>query len=116
MQIQVVGDHLDVSPSLEDHAKHRIELALDRFEDHVSEVVVRLDDISGPHGPGTKRCHFQVSFYHRDPVIVEQKHSDIYTGIDKGSTRLKRTVRRHINRLRDARRGIHRTPSQTAVA
>ena len=114
MQIQVVGDHLDVTPTLADYAKHRIELSLDRFEDHISDVTVRLDDISGPHGPGTKRCHMEVRFFHLDPVIVEQKHSDIYTAVDKAGGRLKRTVRRQINRIRDARRA-HRVPVRIAV-
>lgn len=115
MQVQVVGDHLDVTSSLATYARHRIELSLDRFEDHVRDVTVRLDDISGPHGPGTKRCHMEVLFHHRDPVIVEHKHNDIYTAIDKGSARLKRTVRRHINRVRDARRSASRATHNPAV-
>lgn len=115
MQIQIVGDHLEVTPSLAAYAKHRIELSLDRFEDHVRDVTVRLDDISGPHGPGTKRCHMEVHFHHRDPIIVEQKHNDIYTAVDKGTSRLKRTVRRHINRVRDARRSASRAVHNVAV-
>jgi ribosome hibernation promoting factor len=115
MQIQVVGDHLDVTTSLAEYVQHRIELCLDRFEDHVRDVTVRLDDISGPHGPGTKRCHMEVHFFHRDPVIVEQKHSDIYTAVDKAGSRLKRTVRRQINRVRDARRS-HRESLRPIVA
>ncbi len=117
MQIKVVGDHLDVTPSLAEYAKHRIELSLDRFADHIRDVTVRLDDISGPHGPGTKRCHMEVTLFHRDPVIVEQKHADIYTAIDKAGSRTKRTVRRHINRVRDARRSsTQRAIHRAAVA
>lgn len=115
MQIQVVGDHLNVSPSLAEYVKHRIELSLDCFEERILRVNARLDDISGPHGPGTKRCHVEVQLFHRDPVIVEQKHSDIYTAVDKAGSRLKRTVRRQINRIRDARRS-HRVPPHIAVA
>lgn len=115
MQIQVIGDHLDVTSTLADYAKHRIERCLDRFEDHVREVTVRLDDISGPHGPGTKRCHMEVHFFHLDPVIVEQKHNDIYTAVDKAGGRLKRTVRRQIKRIRDARKP-HRVPHRPVMA
>lgn len=110
MQIEVIGVHLDVSPSLAEYVKHRMELSLDRFEDRVLGVSVRLIDISGPHGPGTKRCHMEVYLLHRDRVIVEQDHNDIYTAVDKAGSRLKRTVRRQINRIRDARRA-HRDHS-----
>jgi ribosome hibernation promoting factor len=114
MQIEVVGVHLDVTSSLAQYVKHRIELCLDRFEDRVLGVRVRLQDISGPHGPGTKRCHIEVKLLHRDSVIVEQDHTDIYTAVDKTGTRLKRTVRRHINRVRDARRSHHRESLRAA--
>lgn len=115
MRIEVVGVHLDVTPSLAEYVTHRIEYSLDRFEERILRVDVRLEDISGPHGPGTKRCHMEVHLAHRDPVIVEQKHNDIYTAVDKAGARLKRTVRRQINRIRDARRA-HRDPIRTAWA
>lgn len=115
MQIEVVGVHLDVSPSLAEYVKHRLELSLDRFEDRVLGVDVRLTDISGPHGPGTKRCHVEVHLLHRDRVIVEQDHGDIYTAVDKAGARVKRTVRRQINRIRDARRS-HRDHSNAVWA
>ena len=115
MRIEVIGVHLDVSPSLAEYVTHRIEHSLDRFEERILRVDVRLEDISGPHGPGTKRCHMEVHLAHRDPVIVDQKHSDIYTAADKAGARLKRTVRRQINRIRDARRA-HRAAVRTAWA
>ncbi len=115
MQIEVIGVHLDVSPSLAEYVKHRLEQSLDRFEDRVLGVNVRLTDVSGPHGPGTKRCHIEVHLLHRDRVIVEQDHSDLYTAVDKAGSRLKRTVRRQINRIRDARRA-HRDHSNAVWA
>ncbi|GAB4191781.1 MAG: hypothetical protein Kow00105_05850 [Phycisphaeraceae bacterium] len=108
MQIHVIGVHLDLSSSLAEYVNHRLNSSLDRFEDRIEKVIVRLDDISGPHGPGTKRCHIEVFLLHREPVIVEQDHHDIYTAIDKAGARMKRTVRRQINRIRDARRS-HRS-------
>ena len=45
----------------------------------------------------------EVTLQHREAVIVEQDHTDIYTAVDKAGSRLKRTVRRHINRVRDER-------------
>ncbi len=116
MQIEVIGVHLDVTASLEAYVKNRIGLSLDRFEDRIISVTVRLDDISGPHGPGTKRCHMEVQLQHREAAIVEHEHTDIYTAVDKASNRLKRTVRRHINRVRDARRAHQRDALRTAWA
>ena len=115
MHIEVFAVHMDVTTSLADYVKHRIELCLDRFEERIQRVEVRLGDISGPHGPGTKRCHIEVHLMHRESVIVEQDHHDVYTAVDKAATRLKRTVRRQINRIRDARRAHqHRNPLRTA--
>ena len=116
MQIEVVGVHLDVTSSLEEYVKHRIELSLDRFEDRILGITIRLHDISGPHGPGTKRCHMEVILLHREAVIVEQDHTDIYTAVDKAGSRLKRTVRRHINRVRDERRSHQRDYLRAASA
>ncbi len=82
MKIEVVGVHLDVTSSLEAYVTHRIGLSLDRFEDRILGVTVKLHDISGPHGPGTKRCHMEVHLAHRESVIVEQDHTDIYTAVD----------------------------------
>lgn len=113
MRIEVIGVHLDVTDSLSDYVAQRIEHSLDRFEDRIHRVVVRLEDVSGPHGPGTKRCHVEVHLWHRDTVIVEQDHHDIYTAVDKAGARIKRTVRRQINRIRDARRA-HRDTVRTA--
>ncbi len=116
MQIEVIGVHLDVTSSIQAYVKHRIGLSLDRFEDRIQSVTIRLHDISGPHGPGTKRCHMEVQLTHHETVIVEQDHTDIYTAADKAANRLKRTVRRHINRVRDARRSHHRESLRTAEA
>ncbi len=117
MHIEVLAVHLDMTDSLSDYIRHRIELSLDRFESHIDRVIVRVEDISGPHGPGTKRCHVEVTMPRRESVIVEQDHNDIYTAVDKASTRLKRTVRRQINRLRDAKRSHqHRVSNQMAWA
>jgi putative sigma-54 modulation protein len=116
MQIEVIGVHLDVTSSLEAYVTHRIELSLDRFEERITGVTVRLHDISGPHGPGTKRCHIEVQLMHFEAVIVEQDHTDIYTAVDKAGARLKRTVRRHINRVRDARRSHQRDSIRAAWA
>ncbi len=116
MQIEVVGVHLDVTSSLEEYVKHRMALCLDRYDDKIGRVTIRLSDISGPHGPGTKRCHIEVELPHHDDVIVEQDHTDIYTAVDKAASRVKRTVRRHINRVRDARRSRERDPANPAWA
>lgn len=113
MKIEVVGVHLDVTSSLAEYVTHRMGLCLDRFEDRIRRVTVRLTDISGPHGPGTKRCHIEVDLLHRESVIVEQDYTDVYTAVDKAATRLKRTVRRQINRIRDARRAHYKDPLQT---
>ena len=93
-----------LSPALTDHVQRRLTRALDRFDRRVDSVHVRLSDLNGPKGGVDMQCHVQVNLNHSGTVFIHQVHEDIYSAIDRAATRLKRTVRRRINRRRDAKK------------
>ncbi len=98
-----------LSPALTEHVQRKLTNALDRFDQRVSSVRVRLSDLNGPKGGVDMQCHVQVNLVHSGSVFIHQVHEDIYSAIDGAASRLKRTVRRHINRRRDSKKE-RRTP------
>lgn len=104
MVLDVRGINVDVGGSLSEYAERRLNSALDRFTHRVRRVGVRLTDLNGPKGGASMQCRVIVHLEHAEPVVIEQVEHDLYTAVDRAATRTKRTVRRHINRRRDAHR------------
>jgi ribosomal subunit interface protein len=116
MRIEARGIHLDLTEALTAHVEHRLGRSLDHFDGRVDHVSVRLTSSHGPKGVPRMQCHVEVDLAGLGTVIVEHSQADIYTAVDKAAGRLKRAVRRQINRRRDTRRERDRTPLRVAVA
>lgn len=103
MIIHMRGVNLDLTPSLKEHVERAVQHALDRFEQRVSFVEVSLSDVNGPRKGPDMRCQMLVSLRHAPRVVVEHHDRDLYVAVDRAAGRVKRTVRRKINRQRDVR-------------
>ena len=103
MEVHVRSTNIDLSPSLIDHVERSLGRALDRFAHRVSRIMVVFSDINGPnrHGVDT-RCNVVADLGRSGTIVVEHIHEDAYAAADLASGRLKRAVRRRINRRRDA--------------
>lgn len=103
MDLEVRAVNFQMSDSLGDHAQRRLHAALDRFESNISWVNLRLTDDHGKrHGP-TMHCCIEAAVRGAGSVMVEQDADDLFAAIDRAAGRMKRTVRRCINRRRDSR-------------
>ncbi|XAL98908.1 ribosome-associated translation inhibitor RaiA [Phycisphaeraceae bacterium D3-23] len=100
MQMNIRTLNLDASPALDDHATERLEAALAHFAGRVGAVDVRLEDIHGHRHGQEMRCTLRVHLEGAGVVMIEQVDPDIYHAIDTAAHRLKRVVRRKINRSR----------------
>lgn len=103
MVIHVRGAKLDVTPSLQRHVERAVHHALDRFENRVEFAEITLSDVNGPRKGEDMQCQLVVSLRHAPKVIVEHRDRDLYVAIDRAAGRVKRAVRRSINRRRDQR-------------
>lgn len=102
MKIHVRAVNFQMSESVESHAQHRLHAALDRFESRIASVKLRLTDDHGPKHGTTIHCAIEALLKNGDSVMVEQDSPDYFVAIDKAAGRMKRTVRRCINRKRDS--------------
>lgn len=106
MDIHVRSLHLDNSEHVDRHAREKLSAALVNFDHRVERVDLLLEDVHGPKHGIERRCVVRVVVSGASDVQVEHVHPDVYRAIDEAARRVKRTVRRQINRRRDVQ--LHR--------
>ena len=99
MNISIRTQHFDVSQAIQGFVRNKVESALARFRDEVLSVDVFLSDINGPKGGQDKRVIIRIQL-RRHQVAVESLHNDLYIAISKGSSKVRRVVRRKLSKLR----------------
>ncbi|MEM6853467.1 MAG: HPF/RaiA family ribosome-associated protein [Planctomycetota bacterium] len=103
MKTYVRAVNFQMSESVLSHAESRLHAALDRFGSRIASLKLRLTDDHGPKHGTTIHCTLEAILKNGDTVMVEQNAPDHFVAIDKAAGRMKRTVRRCINRKRDSR-------------
>ncbi len=93
--------HLDNSEHVDQHARERLTSALSHFQSRIERVDVLLDDLHGVKHGTERCCTVRVTVTGANDVLVQHVDPDIYHAIDDAARRVKRTVRRRINRRRD---------------
>lgn len=101
MRFDVRSVHLDNSEHVDRHAREKFAAALENFSHRVERVVVLLDDMHGTKHGVERRCIVRVTISNTTDVVLQHVDPDIYHAIDEAARRIKRTVRRRINRRRD---------------
>ena len=100
MNISIRTQHFDVSQAIQGFVRNKVESALARFRDEVLSVDVFLSDINGPKGGQDKRVIIRLQLRRRHQVTVESLHNDLYIAISKGSSKVRRVVRRKLSKHR----------------
>ncbi len=103
MQVDVRAVNFQMSESLGDHAEKRLVSALNRFAPRIGWVNLRLTDDHGPRHGAMMHCSVEAAIPGHGSVVVEQHAPDLFEAIDLAAARMKRTVRRCINRRREMR-------------
>ncbi len=93
MRIDVRGN-VELSAALTQYTERRLQAALGRFSRRLPVITVRLIDENGPKGGVDKRCHVAVSMPPTSEMVIEEKHTDLYTAIDFAADRAARAVTR----------------------
>lgn len=104
MRVHVHGGNMELTDALMEHVHSSLDQAIDRFEDRTDRVDVTLENVHGHKHGQELRCHIVASIRRRGVLVVDHVDSDCYAAVDMAMGRLKRAVRRRINRVRDAHR------------
>ncbi|QQE12416.1 ribosome-associated translation inhibitor RaiA [Planctomycetota bacterium] len=106
MQFKVHGMNVGLTPSLVEHIEGRLSVALDGFSERIRQVIVRLSRDHSHEDSHEMTLKVQVDMGGVGTVYLEQDEHDLYAAVDMAATRLKRSVRRKINRQRDKQRPL----------
>ncbi|MEM8738014.1 MAG: HPF/RaiA family ribosome-associated protein [Planctomycetota bacterium] len=103
MDLDVRAVNFQISDSVGRHAHRRLHAALDRYKTKIGRVHLRLTDDHGKRHGTTMHCCLEAALLSGGMVLIEQDSPDLFEAIDRAAGRLKRTVRRSLNRRRDTR-------------
>ena len=101
MRFDVRCIHLDNSEHVDRYAREKLGAALGNFASRVERVDVVLEDMHGTKHGIERRCTVRVTLAGVGEAHVQHIDPDIYHAIEEAGRRIKRTVRRRINRRRD---------------
>jgi len=104
MNIDVRATNFGLEDGVRDYIERRMMMSLDRFEGRVERVEVTLTNLHGRNHMRELQCRVLAAVHHARNVVVAQTDQDMIAAVDIAASRVKRTVRRQINRRRDARR------------
>jgi len=100
MEIEVRFRDLKASEALRHHTVRRLEMALDRFADELTRVVVRLSDVNGPKGGVDKRCHLTLKGPRVGVLTVHQLSAEVTSAVGMACGIACRMVGREVEMLR----------------
>jgi hypothetical protein len=105
MRIAIRFRGIEASDVLRDRVLHRTRLRLQRFGDEVTDVMVRVADVSGSRGGVERLCRVTVRGPQLGSVTTELLAPQMSDAIDAGIDRAARSVTRRLSwrRLDDAR-------------
>jgi ribosome-associated translation inhibitor RaiA len=89
MELVIHGRHLELSQSLRSHTSTRLLAAMDRHEDCVRRVDVRLADVNGPRGGVDKICEILIDSPRMGRLVITEAGDDLYTTITRAAHRAK---------------------------
>ena len=104
MKVEVSGNGIAVTPDLREYARHRLHFLLGRFASRIERVRVRLVDVNGPRGGIDTHCRVQVLGKGINGLVAAALAVNPETAINEATVRLRRVVRREIERVEERRR------------
>jgi putative sigma-54 modulation protein len=114
MNIEFRDRGIEVRELTRAHARRRLEFALSRFGGDVGSVLVRFEDVNGPRGGADMRCAIQVAGPRIGTLVTDATDTSLVAAIDRAADRIGRTMRRALERTREAARGYRRPVDGTA--
>jgi ribosome-associated translation inhibitor RaiA len=100
MQLDIQSRGFTLTNGILNYTKQRLHFALNRNDNHIMRVRIRLSDINGPRGGVDKRCLIELAIAGQNNILIEDIETDLYLAIDRASERCMRTFVRRLERSR----------------
>lgn len=98
MNVRLFDGPIRTSPALFQRVHRRIEHALRRVAERVSDVQVWITDLNAQRGGVDKRCRIVASVAHSAPIVVDAHESDYYRAVDAAAAKLHRAAEHRLAR------------------
>lgn len=98
MRIDMQARGFALTRGLRAHVDQRLQFALNRFQDRLTWVAVRLSDINGPKGGVDKLCQLQLCVHGLPEIVVTDTEADLCVAVDRAAERAGRMLRRQLRR------------------
>jgi ribosome-associated translation inhibitor RaiA len=101
MNVSVAIKGIDDPAGLRELAEERVAATLDRFRDGIGNVVVRLEDVTGPHKQVVdKRCRIDVHLKRGRELTIDELSTDVFASLALALDRLKAAICRTVGRTK----------------
>lgn len=104
MKHDIRGLNLKTSAALMDHAREKIVDPLGRFAGRVRDVAIRYKDVDRADVGSPRWADAVVTLDSGEVIRVRQKSRCLYAATDLLADRLRRAVKRRVNRMRELHR------------
>jgi ribosome-associated translation inhibitor RaiA len=108
MELFIRARDVELTEDFRERITHRLQLALDTFEDHVEDALVYLVDLNGPKGGVDKLCQITVRARRIGDVAVRETGTTFQAALNRAARRLK-------YRLSEALRSSGESPSRESI-
>ena len=100
MMITIKSRGFSLTQGLKEFIEDRMRLIFTRYGQHVSRIDITLLDINGPKGGEDKRCKIRLKLDGMPSIIIQETDTDMYEAINNCGSRLKRTVSRKLDKVK----------------
>lgn len=107
MQLCIHAHGIDLTESIKRQAYEKLELALDRLEQHITCISIYLIDTNGPLLGGVdKACRIVVQIENQESLIVEDCDASVCIVIERSTDRLGVAASQRMDALKLEKRGL----------
>ena len=100
MQLAIHAPKIGTTDSLSDHIECRMHAALGQFEQRISSVDVKIQDLAEGHGGVDKSCRVLVHLRRSGTVMAQEIQSDMYAAVSLAADKIKHAVGHELDRRR----------------
>ena len=99
MNTSIVGKQFDLTESIKAYVDGAVD-ALGKYNLDIISVrtVISADEKNGKKGFSVE---FAINMAHKNTVVIQQKDKDVYAAIDLAIERMKKSLRRHADKIKD---------------
>ena len=101
MDLRIAIKGIDDKVTLRTQAAERVSATLGRFQGRVRNVMVLLEDVTGPHKQVVdKRCRIDVRLKRGGELTIDEMGTDVFASLALALDRLKAAISRKVGRTK----------------